>query len=216
MVEGLEKVAIAAHLGEPCLLEGETSTSKTTSIEYLAALTETPLVRMNLSGQTDTSELIGKFVPNDGQLQISFDELLRQVSSLSDASRAIVERAHTEGRGLSLLDASRVATAEGLGVPEWRWQNGVIPEAMQKGRWVILDELNLGEPQVLERLNPVIERHPSLTLTEQWWRAHCGGGGNPATRRLPDLRDDESVGLVEKLVPIEDRRLRAHIERQQG
>jgi MoxR-like ATPase len=31
---------------------------------------------------------------------------------------------------------------------------------------VILDELNLAEPQVLERLNPVLEREPSLVLTE--------------------------------------------------
>jgi hypothetical protein len=37
---------------------------------------------------------------------------------------------------------------------------------MREGWWVVLDELNLAEPQVLERLNPVIEQPPSLVLTE--------------------------------------------------
>jgi MoxR-like ATPase len=175
-VEVLEKLATAVHLGEPCLLEGETSTSKTTSIEYLAALTQTPLVRMSLSGQTDTSELIGKFVPNDGQIEVSFDELLSNIASLTDASRAIVERAHVAGRALTLFEAQQVAAAERLAVPAWRWQNGVIPEAMEKGYWVILDELNLAEAQVLERLNPVIERHPSLVVSENQGTRIAPGG----------------------------------------
>lgn len=43
----------------------------------------------------------------------------------------------------------------------------MIPEAMRHGYWVILDEINLAEPQVLERLNSVLERDPSLTMSEQ-------------------------------------------------
>ena len=99
-------------------------------------MTGTPVSRLNLSGQTDTSELIGRYVPNNGRLEASFDALLRDAGQLTEASRAIVERARRQGRGLSLLESQKVAAAEGIDVPEWRWQDGVVPVAMREGRSV--------------------------------------------------------------------------------
>jgi MoxR-like ATPase len=180
--EVLEKLATAVQLGEPCLLEGETSTSKTSSIEYLAALTWSPLVRLNLSGQTDTSELIGKFVPNDGRLSAGWEELLRDAGKLTPASREVLERARAEGRGLSLVESRRIGVAEGLRISDWRWQDGAVPDAMIRGRWLILDEINLAEPQVLERLNPVVERHPTLVVSENGG-FRIGPGGDSEVHR---------------------------------
>jgi hypothetical protein len=48
----------------------------------------------------------------------------------------------------------------------WRWQDGLVVQALKQGWWVLLDEVNLAEPQILERLNSVLEREPSLVLTE--------------------------------------------------
>src|SRR5205085_6851076 len=48
----------------------------------------------------------------------------------------------------------------------WRWQDGLVVQAMKAGWWVLLDEVNLAEPQILERLNSVLESDPSLILTE--------------------------------------------------
>ncbi|MCC6133470.1 MAG: AAA family ATPase [Acidobacteria bacterium] len=175
----LEKLATAVRLREPCLLEGETSTSKTSSIEYLAMRSGNPLVRINLSGQTDTSDLIGKFVPNDGLLASGFGQLVADTRLLKDASREIVERARREGRGLSLVESQRIAKEEELSIPDWRWQNGAVPEAMEKGQWLILDEVNLAEPQILERLNPVLEKHPSLTVPENGGATIGRPGGPP-------------------------------------
>lgn len=114
----LRLLASAVLLREPCLLEGETSTSKTSAILYLALRLGQPVLRMNLNGQTDTSELIGRHVPASGEGAL------------------------------------------------WCWQDGLVVEAMTRGYWLILDELNLAEPQVLERLNSVLERTPSLVLSE--------------------------------------------------
>lgn len=113
--ETLYHVAEAVVLGEPCLLEGPTSASKTSVILYLAALLGQPVARLNLSAQTDTGELIGRFAPVDGG---------------------------------------------------WCWVDGLVIQALSRGWWLILDELNLAEPQVLERLNSLLERHPSLTVSE--------------------------------------------------
>ena len=115
----LRRIARAVHLGEPLLLQGATGTSKTSLIIYLAALLEQPIIRMNLNGQTDASELVGRFLPGGG--------------------------------------------ADG---PGWRWCDGAVPKAMKEGLWLILDEMNLAEPQVIERLNPVLEENPQLVLSE--------------------------------------------------
>jgi MoxR-like ATPase len=183
-----DKVATAAELRDPCLLEGETSTSKTSSIEYLAMRTNNEVVRLNLNGQTDTSELIGKFVPNDGKLELEFGQATKHPELLTPESRAILIAANSEGRGLSLLESQKIGKLEGIEAPDWRWQDGIVPKGMKKGWWVILDEINLAEPQVLERINPVIERNPSLTLSELGDQKIEDDAKDPEHRLNPNFR----------------------------
>ena len=130
----LGHLALGVCLGEPCLLEGPTSTAKTSSIQYLASLVGQPVARVNLNGQTDTGELIGRFVPATG--------------------------------------------ARATGGAHWAWQDGVLLEALRHGWWLILDELNLAEPAILERLNSLLERTPSLLVTEHDNQVF-GTGGEP-------------------------------------
>ncbi len=165
-LETIDKVATAVELKQPCLLEGETSTSKTSSIEYLAMATGNEVERINLNGQTDTSELVGKFVPNDGQLEIEFEKVLKNPELLNNKSAEILIRANTEGRSLTLIESQKIAKFESIEIPDWRWQDGIIPKAMKAGQWVILDEINLAEPQILERINSALETNPSMTLSE--------------------------------------------------
>ena len=162
----LRFLARAVTLRQPCLLEGETATSKTSSIQFLAALTGHQLVRINLNGQTDTSELVGRYVPNESEVRLPVDELMRHLELLEDESRMILERARTSDRRLTHVEKQQIAANEGIVPPQWRFQEGLIPRALREGWWVILDEVNLAEPQVLERLNSVLERAPTLVLTE--------------------------------------------------
>jgi MoxR-like ATPase len=130
-LEAARTVAVAAAAGLPCGLEGETAVSKTTVVLWLAHLCRQDAVRLNLNGQSDTGELVGRFVP---------------------------------------------ATEENR---SWRFWEGVVPAAMRNGWWVVLDELNLAEPQVLERLNPVLEQPPSLVLSEHDGLQFGPGGDVP-------------------------------------
>ena len=93
-------------------------------------------MRLNLSGATDVSEFVGRFVPDE--------------------------------------------TREGNG---WKWEDGPVVKAMIEGYWLILDELNLAEASVLERLNSILERKPSLLLSEYNDRL-IGGEEFPVSRHF--------------------------------
>lgn len=46
------------------------------------------------------------------------------------------------------------------------WVDGVLPTAMRKGYWLLLDEIDFADPAVLSLLHPVLEQNPMLTLKE--------------------------------------------------
>jgi MoxR-like ATPase len=162
----LRFLSIAVTLRHPCLLEGETATSKTSAILFLAALTGQQVVRINLNGQTDTSELVGRYVPNEQSMSLPTEALRQHFDILESETRRILRQANEERRPLTDVEAQQVAANERMQPPSWRFEEGLIPKAMRHGWWVILDEMNLSEPQVLERLNSVLERDPGLVLTE--------------------------------------------------
>jgi hypothetical protein len=144
--ETLAHLAAAVALREPCLMEGETSTSKTSTVLYLASLLRQPVVRINLNGQTDTGELVGRYVPH-------------------------ADQEHSPGPPTAAVGVAKSQS-------QWRWQDGPVVMALKRGWWVLLDEVNLAEPQILERLNSVLERDPMLVLTEHDHSAF-GPGGRP-------------------------------------
>lgn len=120
-LEVLRALARGVNIKVPTLLEGPTAATKSSAIEYLALLTGHKYYRINLKGQTDASELLGKFVPNPNAK---------------------------------------------AGEAPLMWQDGLLVKAMKEGAWVILDEINLAEPQILEAINSVLEKYPSVTLTD--------------------------------------------------
>jgi midasin (ATPase involved in ribosome maturation) len=82
----LESVAVSVDLNEPVLLVGETGVGKTTAVQYLASLMSQTLSVVNLSQQTDSSDLLGGFKPVDIRtyarpLKESFDDLFQRTFS---------------------------------------------------------------------------------------------------------------------------------------
>ena len=59
----MESVMVAVGQHEPCLLVGETGTGKTTIIQELARALHHPLTVINLSQQSETSDILGGFKP---------------------------------------------------------------------------------------------------------------------------------------------------------
>lgn len=59
----LESLAVCVSQAEPVLLVGETGTGKTSAVQYLATLCNRALVVINMSQQSDSTDLIGGFKP---------------------------------------------------------------------------------------------------------------------------------------------------------
>ncbi|MFC1753351.1 AAA family ATPase [Thermoproteota archaeon] len=60
-METMEAMAAAVNLDKPFLLIGDTAGGKTSMVYWLAHLTRSPLVRINLSKQTEKQDLIGSW-----------------------------------------------------------------------------------------------------------------------------------------------------------
>lgn len=67
-VKLLSRIANAVAHGEPVLLTGETGTGKTSVVSHLATLLNMPLISLNLSHQTESSDLIGGLKPIDTRI----------------------------------------------------------------------------------------------------------------------------------------------------
>jgi len=181
----LKKIARAVELDHPLLLQGEVAIGKSYTIEYLAHLCGREVYRMSLNGQTDTTDLIGKWVPRTETVRNKIADLLKNPDKCKnlDIQRMIQERImikpargeeiapekDRQGKiGFSKEEMETIAMREGIEVPEgdWIWQDGDIPQQMKKGAWSVLDEVNTCESQILVRLNAVLEKNGELVLSE--------------------------------------------------
>lgn len=183
----LQKLAKGIALNDPTLIEGEAAIGKSFTIEFLAALTNQEVYRMSLNGQTDTTDLIGKWIPNSKEGQSKIECLLKHPERCTtDEARELIEKSKTDSNkvergesapdkydgnpkiGLNKEEIMRVAELEGISVGEsdWIWQDGEVPSQIKNAAWTVLDEVNTCEPQILTRLNSLLEEKGELVLHE--------------------------------------------------
>jgi midasin len=115
---------VASSIRYPVLLQGPTSSGKTSMVSYLAKMTGHRCVRINNHEHTDLQEYLGQYVSDDSG-KLSFVE-------------------------------------------------GILVEAVRKGYWIVLDELNLAPSEVLEALNRLLDDNRELFIpeTQQLVKAH--------------------------------------------
>lgn len=101
----------------PVLIEGPTSSGKTSSIEYLAKRTGHEFIRINNHEHTDIQEYIGSYVSDPVTGKLVF-------------------------------------------------KDGLLVQALRKGSWIVLDELNLAPTDVLEALNRLLDDNRELVIPE--------------------------------------------------
>ncbi|PWA02130.1 hypothetical protein BB558_001727 [Smittium angustum] len=116
----MEKIAVSAELGEAVLLPGETGTGKTTIVQYVADMVGQKLAVVNLSQQSDSSDLLGGFRPIDTKtvavpLKDSFDDLFtksfsaKKNSAFLDAVRLAFVKQNWSRLAKLFVEASKMA-----------------------------------------------------------------------------------------------------------
>ncbi|TFY72597.1 hypothetical protein EVG20_g419 [Dentipellis fragilis] len=165
----LSRIATAISLSEPILLTGETGTGKTSLVTHVASLLNRPLISLNLSQQSESSDLLGGFKPVDArvpgsELQEQFLELFRGTFSAKKNAKfeESVRKAVQEGKWKRTVglwkesarmakDRIRAKLAESMeidgtkdeldsGAPRKRRRTDAIDLAASETRWVAFEQ----------------------------------------------------------------------------
>ena len=176
-VENLEKLSKSYRLSENVLLVGHTGVGKTSLVKYLASITKNDLRRINLSDMTDVTELVGGYKPDSSgtfkwQNGIVLDAIMpkttKDTSLRHEAGNAgNVIREIPKGTTLNYIEQktvnkevwSLVETEDGI--------KGWVHDEHLAADWLLLDEINLADPAILERFNPLFDDDKFVVLTEK-------------------------------------------------
>ncbi|KAG5638685.1 hypothetical protein H0H81_011065 [Sphagnurus paluster] len=163
----LSRIATAVSLAEPVLLTGETGTGKTSVVTHLASLLRRPLISLNLSHQTESSDLLGGFKPVDARipgavLQQKFLDLFGGTFSRRKNEKFEVEvrKAVAEGkwkRVVGLWKESGRLARERIQAKSAEKRHDVEAEAPRKRRKVEQDGLNVSEDSWVTFIHEVEE-----------------------------------------------------------
>ena len=182
-VADLEFLAASVIIDKPVLEIGPTATRKSALIQYLASLTNTPYRRFNLNGQTDKYEFIGGYKPKTVSLNLEeakavinqtikdseHETIASAVTRLTgekysnEASTQFVKEALENSKNDTIINIAVLILS---GESRLEWQDGILIDALKKGYYLNLDELNLSETEVLERINSLLDDEQSIVVYE--------------------------------------------------
>lgn len=157
---------------------GETGLGKTSVCQILAKLRGQKLRIINCNHHTESSDFLGGYRPNRSRRE-AYDELNRNIEyfvqfSANHGLETLQKASDNDMRSLQLVvaeasriaqaapekirtDAKKLAAAMSEDLARYRalfeWVDGPLTLAMKEGDIILIDELNLAEDAVLERLN---------------------------------------------------------------
>lgn len=106
----------------------------------------------------------------------SFSGDMDTLNTISSCIESLLTRIPVESEVTTSLSKT-LALLQGplvLDNPRFEWLDGVIVKALQMGQWLVLDNANMCNASVLDRLNSLLEPNGFLSINE-----HCGPGGEP-------------------------------------
>ncbi|KAJ9076840.1 AAA ATPase midasin [Entomophthora muscae] len=179
----MERILACVHLTEPVLLVGETGTGKTTVVQHLAGLMNQKLIAVNLSQQSDSSDLLGGFKPVDGKalafpLFETFQELFCATFN-AEMNREFIAKAHKfflRGKWANLVKVFKAAITKAGYSAQPQEPPSKQPRTQShelKERWVsFCDEVASFEAQVDKLDNKLMFKFIEGTLVKAVRQGH--------------------------------------------
>ncbi|KAI0693224.1 midasin [Cytidiella melzeri] len=155
----LSRIASSISLHEPILLTGETGTGKTSIVTHLASLLRQPLISLNLSNQTEASDIVGGFKPIDARVPAT--ELYERFLELFGGTFSRKKNAHFE-------DLLRKAVQDG----KWKRAVALWSECVRLAKGRIQAKLAEDAKHSAESETPRKRRkteNGGLNVSEQSW-----------------------------------------------
>jgi midasin len=143
-LRNLERIAACTALLEPILLVGETGTGKTTIVQRLASQLGHKLIVINMSQQSDSTDLLGGFKPVDAVMLASplkekFDNLFAKTFSVKQ-NRAFLDsiaKTYIKQKWNTLVTGFNNAIQMAKKVAEQQSQSGVVADKTKKSKKTI-------------------------------------------------------------------------------
>ena len=178
----LKALAVSIRDDVPMLIVGETGVGKTSALRYIAWKTNTPYIRINLSGGTTCDELLGKFLINESgtyyvegdmirgmkggyivvldETNMAHPDVLASLHSLLDDDKFIV---------LSQKDGEVVRPATGFRVfatmnPSDTYAGTKALNKAFAGRWILTKEVDY--PTAAQERRIIKSQVPDLTVLD--------------------------------------------------
>lgn len=190
----LESISVCVSNLEPVLLVGETGVGKTSVVQHLAEILNVDLVVVNLSHQSDSSDLLGGYKPVDLRevirpIHMKFEELFRATYDMTSNQKflrhvnecfmkpksapsqwvvylkllcTLCNKAQDNKLTKTSIDnwidlhvrvkrlLKRVLSRKKSSPMGLKFSDGSLLSAVKNGKWILLDEINLAEPEVLQ------------------------------------------------------------------
>ena len=178
--EVMEDVVYSIITGANTMLEGPMAAGKNTCLETLAYYAGKALYEVQVNSYIDNDVLLGTrtIVAKDGASDA--DKINEQGRKLIEALamaftgevkaqlKSEIEQGSVEAveaiQNASGVDFSLLINAMKDAQTEVSFQPGVIPVAMEKGSWVVVDEFNAGPPAVMAVLNSVLDNRKRIQV----------------------------------------------------
>ncbi|KAL7067013.1 hypothetical protein ACR3K2_25750 [Cryptosporidium serpentis] len=161
----------AMSIQKPILLEGSPGIGKTASVGIISKMIGVKLHRINLSEQTDLTDLFGCEIPQKRQ---------NQSADINTSDESL----ETQNISNSLIG----------------WSDGILLRAMRQGDWVVLDELNLATQQILEGLNSIMDHRRNVYIPEIGQLVTCHSNFRIFATQNPVIEGSGRKGLPQSFL----------------
>lgn len=177
-------ISTAINMNWPCLITGSSMSGKTSIFKILSLIHGAKAYIISLTGQTDSSDLIGdySYIDYDLKLSCKVNKLIHVLTGINakinlsfedSESKEILETKLKSIHGkfdkntndlikkcLNLLDLSKKQSS----VINMKWSENLLVKCMKKGYWICFDNINFCNSAIIDRLNSLFEPNGSLHI----------------------------------------------------